>query len=90
MTMDISALHSALDLVFVCRPPRGKQFVDNYVKASYLTDDEIVHWVQQNWQMYAYRHLNGLLNQSISTSVINKKTLKNAIATLDSLYDQES
>jgi hypothetical protein len=88
MTMDVSALHTGLDNVHVCRPPRGKQYVDNYVKASYLSDDEVVHWVQQNYQIYAYRHLSGMLSQTLS-SVMKKKKLKDAMQSLDDLFDQE-
>lgn len=87
MTMDLSALHTGLDGIHVCKPPRGKQYVDNFVKASYLSEDELVHWVEQNWQNYAYRHLHSLLTNS---SVMKKKRLKEAIAILDSYYDQAS
>lgn len=88
MTMDISALHTGLDSVHVCRPPRGKQYVDNYVKALYLSDEEIVHWTQQSWQSYSQRHLHGLLHQALS-SVLKKKRLKDALSALDALYEQD-
>lgn len=87
MAMDTTSLHTMLDSVHVCRPPRGKVHVDNYIRASYLSDDELIHWVAQNWQLYSYRHLSGLLNQNIS-SVMKKKKLKDAIAALDALYDE--
>lgn len=87
MTMDVSSLQTALEAIHTCRPPRGKTHVDTYVKASYLSDDEIVHWVHQNHQIYAYRHLNGLLSQTFS-SVMKKKKLKDAINVLDALYDE--
>jgi hypothetical protein len=87
MTMDISALHTGLDSVHVCRPPRGKQYVDNYVKALYLSDEEVVHWAQQNWQSYTQRHLHGLLHQAMS-SVMKKKRLKDSLTALDALYEQ--
>ena len=87
MAMDITALHTSLDSVHVCRPPRGKVHVDNYVRAAYLSEDELIHWVNQNWQVYAYRHLTGLLNQNLS-SVMKKGKLKDAIKALDTLYDE--
>lgn len=87
MAMDNTALHTSLDSVHVCRPPRGKVHIDNYIRASYLSEDELIHWVNQNWQLYAYRQLTGLLNQNL-TSVMKKKKLSNAIAALDSLYEE--
>lgn len=87
MAMDNTALHTSLDSVHVCRPPRGKVHVDNYVRASYLSEDELIHWVNQNWQLYTYRHLTGLLSQNLS-SVMKKKKLSNAIASLDAMYEQ--
>ena len=85
MAMDNTALHTSLDSVHVCRPPRGKVHVDNYIRASYLSEDELIHWVNQNWQLYTYRHLSSLLSQNMS-SVMKKKKLSNAIASLDALY----
>jgi hypothetical protein len=61
--------------------------VDNYVKALYLSDEEIVHWTQQSWQSYSQRHLNGLLHQALS-SVLKKKRLKDSLSALDALYEQ--
>lgn len=97
MAMDISALHSALDAIHPCRPPQGKLHVDNYVRASYLSEEEVLEWVRNNWQTYAYRHIHGLLIQSsgsaasnMNVSVLKKKRLTSALATLDALYDEAS
>ena len=87
MTMNVCALQGGLESVHLCRPPRGKTHVDTFVKASYLSDEEICHWVNNNCQIYAYRHLHGLLNQNLG-SVMKKTKLKNAIATLDALYEE--
>ena len=64
MAMDVSSLHSGLDAVHPCRPPRGKLHVDNYIRASYLSEDELQEWIRNNWQNYAYRHMHGLLAQA--------------------------
>lgn len=93
MVLDVSALHTGLDGVHVCRPPRGKNYVDFYVKAFYLSEDETIHWVLQNWQNYAYRHLCGMLTQTIGSSMVpgmKNKKLKDAIAELDQLYENEA
>mmetsp|Transcript_3685 Transcript_3685/g.3821 ORF Transcript_3685/g.3821 Transcript_3685/m.3821 type:complete len:1269 (+) Transcript_3685:182-3988(+) len=95
MAMDISALQSGLDAIHPCRPPRGKLHVDNYVRASYLSEDEVLEWVRNNWQAYAYRHLHGLLQQASSSAnsnmnvnVLKKKRLTTALTVLDSLHDE--
>lgn len=46
-------------------------------------------WVQQNWQAYAYRHMHGLLQQTMS-SMLNSKKLRDALQVLDNLYDVEN
>ena len=99
MAMDVSSLHSGLDAVHPCRPPRGKLHVDNYIRALYLSEEEVLEWVRNNWQAYAYRHLHGLLSQASSAAnsnmgmnvnVLKKKRLHTSLAVLDGLYDQES
>ena len=94
MTIDISSLNSSLDAIHPCRPPRGKLHVDNYVRASYLSEEEVLEWVKNNWQSYAYRHLSGLLSQVFMSasnninSIMKKKRYQSAIGLLDSLYEQ--
>ena len=98
MTMDVSALHAGLDTIHPCRPARGKLHVNNYVRASYLSEEEVVEWVRNNWQGYGYRHLHGLLHQAMSggsTSSLNvtgtgmrKKRLATVLAVLDELHDE--
>lgn len=88
MTMDLFALHEGLNKIHLCRPPRGKHYIENYLRTFYLTEDEIMRWIHENWQSYAYRHLYGLLQQTM-TSILNSKKLRDAVSTLDSLYEIE-
>jgi len=88
MSMDVFALHDGLNSIHLCRPPRGKHYVDNYLRAFYLSEEEIMQWVQDNWQSYPYRHVHGLLSQTM-TSMLNSKKLKDALAVIDGLYDSE-
>ena len=95
MAMDVSSMHTALDAIHPCRPPRGKLHVDNFVRASYLSEEEVLEWVRNNWQGYAYRHLLGLLtqvymssNNNMNVNVLKKKRYNTAVAVLDSFYDQ--
>ncbi|CAE7782249.1 VPS50 [Symbiodinium microadriaticum] len=87
MTMDVSALHTGLDHRHVCRPPRGRGYVDMYIKALYLTEDETVRWALSQCQTYAHRHLVGLLKQALSSMMSNRK-LSQSLAALDAEYDE--
>jgi hypothetical protein len=87
MTMDVSALHTGLDHRHVCRPPRGRGYVDMYIKALYLTEDETVRWALSQCQTYAHRHLVGLLKQALSSMLAQRK-LSQSLAALDAEYDE--
>ena len=54
-----------------------------------MSEDEMMSWVRESYQVYAYRHILGLLTQTLA-SVINSKKLKDATAVIDSLYDVET
>jgi hypothetical protein len=85
MTMDISALQDGLDSIHSCRPPRGKHHLNNFIRGTYLSEEDTLAWVQENWQSFSYRQVHGLLTLNLS-SVLNPKKLKDALAYLDSLY----
>jgi len=89
MTMDVFALHEGLNTVHLCRPPRGKHHIDSFLRMSYMPEDEMMQWVQENWQSFAYRHILGMLVQTL-TSVLNSKKLKDATAVIDTLYDVDN
>lgn len=86
MTTDNIALHDALNTVHLCRPPRGKHYVDNYLRSAMLSEEELMAWVRENWESYAYRHIHGLLTQTLF-SLLNSKKLKDATAVIDALYE---
>jgi hypothetical protein len=86
--IDLAALQSALDAVHSCRPARGKEYVEEYVNATGLPDDDMMQWVRSNWQMYAYCHMKSLISQTLA-SVMKKTKLKECLVILDGLYDQE-
>ncbi len=85
MTMDVFASHEELNIVHLCRPPRGKHHLDSFLRTSYLSEEDLIAWVRENWRSYAYRHMLGLLTQQLS-SVLNSKKLKDAVAVIDGLY----
>jgi len=86
MTTDNMALHDALNTIHLCRPPRGKHYVDNFLRSAMLSEEELLNWVRDNWESYAYRHVHGLLTQ-VLFSMLNSKKLKDATALIDSLYE---
>lgn len=86
MSMDIFSLHEGLGGIHLCRPARGKHYVDNYLRATYMPEEDIMVWVRENYRSYAYRHMHGLLSQTMN-SVLNTRKLKDAVAVIDSLYE---
>ncbi len=88
MSIDVSALQTALQTIHSCRPPRGKHHVDAFIQAAYLPEEELLEWVRENWQVYAYRHIAGLLTQQLS-SMLNSKKLKDALSVIDLLYEAD-
>lgn len=88
MTMNVFALHDGLNSIHLCRPSRGKHYIDNFLKAFYLSEDEMMNWIRDNYQAYPYRHVHSLLSQTMS-SMLNSKKLRDAITTIDGLYEYE-
>jgi len=88
MINDLNILQSSLDKIRSCRPARGKEHVEEYVRATGLNEEDMMQWVRENWQMYAYRHMNALITQTMA-SVMKKTKLKESLIELDNLYDQD-
>ncbi len=86
MSLDISVLQTKLNNIHPCRPGRGKEYIDDYIRASYLPEEAMLNWVKENYQLYCYRHIHGLLTQTLN-SMLSKKKLNDGIALLDSLYE---
>jgi Protein of unknown function C-terminus (DUF2451) len=88
MIVDLRELQKSLEAIHSCRPARGKEHVEEFVRATGLPEDEMIQWVRSNWQIYAYQHLYALISQTLA-SVMKKTKLKDCLLILDSLYDQE-
>jgi len=82
-------------------PPTLAMFENNLVHScpSLFTPHHLFHhrfksdlmeWVRENHSLFAYRHLSGLLHQTLSASnmTLNNKKLKDALALLDSLFQE--
>ena len=86
MGVDLSALHSGLDSIHPNRTAQGKTYVEALcVKVSYMQDNEVLQWVQDNYQSYSYRCVLGVITNKMS-SMLNPMKLKNAVSMLDKLY----
>ena len=72
------AIQLGLDDVQRVRPGRGKVYVDNYIKAFYYGESDIMTWVAQNYKSYYFRHVAGLLNAGVGQKK-KKKGLKDLI-----------
>jgi hypothetical protein len=74
----------------------GRDHVDNFVHATHMPEEDLILWVNEHWRRYAYRHIVGLLNMTLAGQSGGMmpmggggaKRLKDAIAHVDSLYDQ--
>lgn len=88
MIMDVFALHDGLNNIHLCRCPRGKHYVDSYLQAFCLNEEDLMVWIQENYQTYAYRHIYGMLQQTLS-SMLNNKKLRDAVAVIDQLYEAD-
>jgi hypothetical protein len=89
MIMDVFALHEGLNSIHICRAPRGKHYIDSYLQAFCLNEEDLIRWINENWQAYAYRHIIGMVHQAMP-SMLNTKKLRDTISIVDSLYEVES
>lgn len=90
MSKDVFALHEGLNNIHICNTPRGKYYIDSFMKCFYISEEEIMAWIHENWQSYSYRHIAALLSQTLSSSILNQKKLKDAMQVIDNLYEVDS
>ena len=88
MLMDIQSLQNKLNLVHSCKPPRGKHYIEEFIKGSTLGEEALVDWMNENWQIYSYRHICNMLNMVLKSSLLSSsKKLTEAISILDGFYE---
>ena len=86
MGMDIQAVQGGLDAIQRARPGRGRVHVDNYVKAYFLGEADLLAWAAQHHQAYFFRHVAGLLAASGAGQRLPKKKLRERIARVAAYY----
>lgn len=87
MILNVSELHEVLDTIHSCHPPKGRHHIESFVRAAFLPEEKMMIWIEENWQSFAYRHVLGLLDQTLKSS-FSPKRLKDATCLIDGLYEQ--
>ena len=88
MLMDIQSLQNKLNLVHSCNPPRGKHYIEEFIKGSTFGEEALVDWMNENWQIYSYRHICNMLNMVLKSSLLSSsKKLTEAMSILDGFYE---
>jgi hypothetical protein len=54
-----------------------------------MGEEDMIKWIHENWRSYAYRHILGLLVQTLGSSlpVLNNRKLNDATHVIDGLYE---
>jgi hypothetical protein len=87
MLTDVRQLQEGIEEIHPCRTPRGLSLVEGYLEAALLDDEEMMHWIARNWELYAYRFMHGVVKQKFSSVIsISGRRLKDALAIVDDLY----
>ena len=89
MLRDMEALQQGLDEIHPCNCPRGLSHVEAYVRAATQAPEEMMLWIQDNYNAYAYRHIHGLVVQTFSSMVFRSR-LRDATEFIDELYGLSS
>lgn len=67
---------------------KGKDFLNNYLKAFYLSEDELLSWLNINYKYYSFAQISNLLNEF---KINNKnKKFKDFLTEFNSFYDSFS
>ncbi|GMH97797.1 hypothetical protein TrST_g12661 [Triparma strigata] len=66
-------------------PPRGKNWVDSYVKAWYFDEVDLLKWITQNKGSYNLHHSVALVVSGVGRHM-KKRDLKNLLTKLEQLY----
>jgi syndetin len=87
MTMDLLALQNGLDLINHVsrqRVPRGCDHVNDYVKAFYLSEDELLEWIRRHKHAYTKPALASLIRHGVG-SAMAKKELRDLVLRIDAI-----
>jgi hypothetical protein len=88
MVRNAEAVEAGLEAIHQCRCLHGLPHVQAYLQAGTLAPEEMMLWIQDNHNSYAYRHMHALAVQTFShiLSPFQTSRLKDAVEFIDGLY----
>uniref|UniRef100_A0A8C0FMX7 VPS50 subunit of EARP/GARPII complex n=1 Tax=Bubo bubo TaxID=30461 RepID=A0A8C0FMX7_BUBBB len=83
MQLDFQQFLMKLEKLTDIRPIPDKEFVETYIKAYYLTENDMEHWIKEHRE-YSTKQLINLVNVCLG-SHINKKARQKLLAAIDDI-----
>ncbi|XP_077160534.1 syndetin isoform X2 [Paroedura picta] len=83
MQLDFQQFLMKLEKLTDIRPIPDKEFVETYIKAYYLTENDMERWIKEHRE-YSTKQLNNLVNVCLG-SHINKKARQKLVAAIDDI-----
>uniref|UniRef100_A0A0K8RWW1 Coiled-coil domain-containing protein 132-like n=1 Tax=Crotalus horridus TaxID=35024 RepID=A0A0K8RWW1_CROHD len=83
MQLDFQQFLMKLEKLTDIRPIPDKEFVETYIKAYYLTENDMERWIKEHRE-YSTKQLTNLVNVCLGTH-INKKAKQKLLAAIDDL-----
>ncbi|KAM4792316.1 syndetin isoform 4-T4 [Cyanocitta cristata] len=83
MQLDFQQFLMKLEKLTDIRPIPDKEFVETYIKAYYLTENDMECWIKEHRE-YSTKQLTNLVNICLGT-YINKKARQKLLATIDDI-----
>uniref|UniRef100_UPI00359015C9 syndetin isoform X2 n=1 Tax=Myxine glutinosa TaxID=7769 RepID=UPI00359015C9 len=81
MQLDFQQFLIQLERLTNLRPIPDRDFVETYIKAYYLTENDMERWIKEHRE-YSSRQLNGLVNVCIGTH-INKRAKQRLLSAIE-------
>ncbi|KAF1410693.1 VPS50 protein, partial [Dromaius novaehollandiae] len=83
MQLDFQQFLMKLEKLTDIRPIPDKEFVETYIKAYYLTENDMERWIKEHRE-YSTKQLTNLVNVCLG-SHINKKARQKLLAAIDDI-----
>ncbi|XP_072859287.1 syndetin isoform X2 [Pogona vitticeps] len=83
MQLDFQQFLMKLEKLTDIRPIPDKEFVETYIKAYYLTENDMERWIKEHRE-YSTKQLTNLVNVCLGTH-INKKAKQKLLAAIDDI-----
>ena len=80
MQLDFQQFIVQLDKFITIKPIPGKESVENFIKAYYLTEVDLEQWLRENYMSYTSKQLNSII--SCTTAQFSKMMLRSRLSGL--------